>query len=292
MKSPVKSPEKNPETQNPLEEMFGLKGTVAVITGGGGVLGRAIGGGLARAGAAVALTDLVEEKAEEGARAIAAAGGRAIGVKMDAFDASSIAACAERVEHELGAINLLINTAGGNMKGATVSPEMDFFHLPASAMEKVVGLNLFAGAVIPCQVLGERMVRHKKPANIINISSMTAMRPLTNVVGYSAAKAAISNFTQWLAVYMAHNLKAPVRVNAIAPGFFLTEQNRYLLTTDGNPEHLTPRGQTILAHTPMGQFGEPEDLIGAVIWLASPASRFVTGIVLPIDGGFSAFSGV
>ncbi|HEC92772.1 MAG TPA: SDR family oxidoreductase, partial [Candidatus Atribacteria bacterium] len=186
--------------------------------------------------------------------------------------------------------DILLNAAGGNMKEATTSEELKFFDLPLSALEKVVGLNFFGGALLPSQVFGKIMVQNEEGCSIINISSMAAFRPLTKIVGYSAAKAAVSNFTQWLAVHFAQEYNKNVRVNAIAPGFFLTTQNRFLLTNkDGS---LTPRGKSIITHTPMGKFGDPKDLIGACIWLASDASKFVTGTIVPIDGGFSAFSGV
>jgi NAD(P)-dependent dehydrogenase (short-subunit alcohol dehydrogenase family) len=183
-----------------------------------------------------------------------------------------------------------VNAAGGNVKEATVSPEIPFFDLPVGALERVVALNLFAGAVLPAQVLGKMMVKNEGGGSIINISSMNAFRPLTRIAGYSAAKAAVSNFTQWLATHFAMEYNKALRVNAIAPGFFLTNQNRFLLTTETG--ELTARGKSIIAHTPMGRFGDPGDLIGACIWLASDASRFVTGAVIPIDGGFNAYSGV
>ena len=176
------------------------------------------------------------------------------------------------------------------MKGATTSEGLDFFDLPCDGLVKVVGLNLFGGAIFPSQVFGKIMVKNKNGGSIINISSMNAIRPLTRIPGYSAAKAAVSNFTQWLAVHFAREYNEKIRVNAIAPGFFLTAQNRYLLL--GRNRMLTPRGKAIIAHTPMGRFGRPEELTGACIWLACDASRFVTGTIIPIDGGFNAFSGV
>jgi NAD(P)-dependent dehydrogenase (short-subunit alcohol dehydrogenase family) len=210
---------------------------------------------------------------------------------MDAFQRESIEVCCQRVRDDLGRVDILVNGVGGNMKTATTSPEMTFFDLPADAMKKVVDLNLVAGAIVPSQVFGKCMKDNPEGASIINVSSMNAFRPLTRIPGYSAAKAAVSNFTLWLAVHLAQEYNHKLRVNAIAPGFFLTEQNRFLLTDERTGE-LTPRGKTIIAHTPMGEFGKPEDLVGVALWLASDASRFVTGIVVPIDGGFSAFSGV
>ncbi|MFC1601560.1 SDR family oxidoreductase [Candidatus Sumerlaeota bacterium] len=273
-----------------LEALMRLDGKVALITGGGGVLGAAMGKGLGLAGAKVALCDLAADKAADAAAQLAELEIVARGAAMDAFDKESIERALADIEAELGPVDILVNAAGGNVGEATVSPEQTFFDLPGEALSKVVGLNLLAGAVYPSQVIGRRMAERNKPASIINVSSMNAFRPLTRIVGYSAAKAAVSNFTQWLAVYMARELESSVRVNALAPGFFLTEQNRYLLTEEDGS--LTERGQTIIGHTPMGRFGEPDDLIGATVWLASEASAFVTGIVLPLDGGFSAFSGV
>lgn len=279
----------NTDNDRSVPELFNLEGKSALITGGAGGLGFAIAKGLCSAGANVALADINETAASKKAHVLSELGNKAIGLRMDAFDPASIESCLETVTKEFGDIHVLLNAAGGNMKDATISPDVDFFHLPAEALQKVVGLNLFAGAIHPCQIIGRHMASHGSRASIINISSMTAFTPLTRVVGYSAAKAAVSNFTQWLAVYMAMELKSKVRVNAIAPGFLLTQQNRYLLMDE---EKLTPRGETIISHTPMGRFGDPEDLIGVTIWLASDASAFVTGTVLPIDGGFSAFSGV
>ena len=277
-------------TNSDMVKVSRLDGKVALIVGGGGVLGSAIGKGLGLAGAHVALADIDEEKARSTARHLQTLDIKALGLKMDAFDRNNIRACLDRIESEVGLVDVLVNGAGGNISHATISEETDFFNLPGDALEKVVGLNLFAGAILPCQIVGERMASRNEPASIINMSSMNAFRPLTRIVGYSAAKAAVSNFTQWLAVYMARDLKSAVRVNALAPGFFLTEQNRYLLLDEN--ENLTDRGRTIISHTPMGRFGEPDDLIGAAVWLASDSSVFVTGIVLPVDGGFSAFSGV
>lgn len=273
-----------------FEQIFNLKGKTAIITGGGGILGGTIAKGLGFAGAKVILTDIFEDKAKLEAKKLSELGIVTDSCLMDAFSKESITRCTDIVEEKHGKIDILVNTAGGNMKGATVSDETDFFDLSQEALEKVVGLNLFAGAIYPCQVIGKRMAKSKGSASIINISSMSAFKPLTKVVGYSAAKAAVSNFTQWLSVYMAKDLKSNVRVNAIAPGFFLTEQNRYLMTKEGGS--LTDRGELVISNTPMGKFGKPDDLIGAAVWLASDASSFVTGVVLPIDGGYSAFGGV
>ncbi|UCF35902.1 MAG: SDR family oxidoreductase, partial [Acidobacteriota bacterium] len=194
-----------------------------------------------------------------------------------------------RVIEAFGQIDILVNGAGGNSPKATTSPERSFFDLPADALEFVFDLNIL-GTIIPSQVVARHMAE-RNSGIILNISSMNAFTPLTRIPAYSAAKAGVSNFTQWLAVHMAQEYSTKIRVNAIAPGFFLTDQNRFLLT-DKETGEWTARGQAILDHTPLGRFGKPEDLIGAVHWLLSPASEFVTGVVLPIDGGFQAFSGV
>ena len=269
-------------------KMFSLKGKTAVITGGAGILGFAIAQGLGKAGAKIALCDIVN--AEKVAQELKSEGIEAKGYYLDVMDIKKIKICRDEIMKDFGKVDILLNAAGGNTKEATTSEELKYFDLPLSALEKVVGLNLFGGALLPSQVFGKIMVENKEGGSIINISSMSAFCPLTKVPGYSAAKAAVSNFTQWLAVHFAQEYNKNLRVNAIAPGFFLTTQNRFLLTNkDGS---LTPRGETIIAHTPMDKFGDPGDLIGACVWLASDASKFVTGIIVPIDGGFSAFSGV
>jgi NAD(P)-dependent dehydrogenase (short-subunit alcohol dehydrogenase family) len=268
--------------------MFSLEGKKAVITGGAGILGSAIARGLGKAGAEVAICDIVNtnkvvnELREEEIKAK--------GYYINVMDIEKIKVCCDEVIRDFERIDILLNAAGGNIKEATTSKELSFFDLPLSALEKVVGLNLFGGAILPCQVFGKHMVKNKEGGSIINISSMNAFRPLTRIPGYSAAKAAVSNFTQWLSTHFAQEYNKKLRVNAIAPGFLLTRQNRYLLLDEKGA--LTPRAKSIISHTPMGEFGKPEDLIGACIWFASDASRFVTGVVVPIDGGFNAFSGV
>jgi len=207
----------------------------------------------------------------------------------DVLDADSLRRAADTVLGRFGRIDGLVNAAGGNRPEATTGPDRSFFDLPPDALEWVLDLNLL-GTILPCQIFGRRMAEQGEGV-VLNISSMNAMRPLTRIPAYSAAKAAVSNFTQWLAAHMAQQYSPRIRVNAIAPGFFLTRQNRFLLT-DEQTGDLTPRGRSILAHTPMGRFGEPEDLFGAVLWLLSPASAFVTGVVVPVDGGFAAYSGV
>ncbi len=274
-----------------VADMFDLSGKVAVVTGGGGVLGGAIAEGLGAAGAAVAVADMLPDNANAVAQRINDAGGQSKGFFLDVFDRPSIEACRDAVIEGHGKIDILLNAVGGNMAGATTNPDQSFFDLPPDVLQKVVDLNLVGGTVVPSQIFVKAMLDNPDGGSIINVSSMNAFRPLTRIPGYSAAKAAVSNFTQWLSVHLAQEYSTKLRVNAIAPGFFLTEQNRFLLT-DKETGEATPRGKTIIAHTPMGRYGAPEDLLGAVVWLASDASKFVSGIVVPIDGGFSAFSGV
>lgn len=272
-----------------LQDLFGLEGKVVAVTGGGGVLCGALSRALGGLGAKVAVLDLFVDAAESVASEIVGAGGEAIAVKCDVLDRTSVERAAQTIVGRFGQVDILINGAGGNKKEATTTPELSFFDLPAEAVQWVFNLN-FVGSLLPSQVFGKLMAE-KGEGTILNISSMNAFRPLTRIPAYSAAKAAVSNFTQWLAVHMAQEYSPRIRVNAIAPGFFLTEQNRFLLT-DRETGDLTPRGETILAHTPMDRFGAPDELVGATVWLLSPASAFVTGIVVPIDGGFSAFGGV
>ena len=271
--------------------LFSLKGKVAVLTGGGGVLASAIAEGLADVGARLAICDVAEEKARRVADSLRDRGAEARAYCTDVLLKESLESTCTEICETFGRVDILVNAAGGNASEATTGPDRSFFDLPLDALERVVALNLFGGAILPAQVFGRRMVANEEGGSILNISSMNAFRPLTRIPGYSAAKAAVSNFTQWFAVHIAQEYCTKVRVNALAPGFFLTEQNRYLLT-DKDSGEVTERGRSILAHTPMGAFGRPEDLVGTAIWLASPASGFVTGIVVPVDGGFSAFSGV
>lgn len=264
-------------------------GSVAVVTGGGGVLCRTMCLALAHLGVKVAVLDLSADAAQSVAGQIEASGGEAMAIAADVLDRGSLEAACQNVLARYTRVDILINGAGGNKKQATTSPEQSFFDLPPEAVRWVFDLNCL-GTIVPCQVFGKQMVEQAEGV-ILNISSMNAFRPLTRVPAYSAAKAAVSNFTQWLAVHMAQEYSPHIRVNAIAPGFFLTEQNRALLTNVATGE-LTPRGQAILTHTPMKRFGSPVDLVGTVLWLISPASSFVTGVVVPVDGGFAAYSGV
>ncbi|MEE9599772.1 MAG: SDR family oxidoreductase [Anaerolineales bacterium] len=275
--------------QNYLSKLFQLQDKVAVLTGGGGVLCSTMSKALAQTGVNVVVLDLVMELAQNVVDEIKSNDGNAFAVQCDVLDKASIEKAAESILDKFGRVDILINGAGGNKKEATTSPDLSFFDLPSEAIQWVFNLNL-QGTLLPSQVFGQNMVEQGEGV-ILNISSMSAFQPLTCIPAYSGAKAAVSNFTQWLAVHMAQEYSPEIRVNALAPGFFLTEQNRFLLTIADSGD-LTSRGQTIIDHTPQRRFGDPEDLLGAMFWLLSPASQFVTGIVVPVDGGFSAFSGV
>jgi NAD(P)-dependent dehydrogenase (short-subunit alcohol dehydrogenase family) len=265
-----------------------LEGRTVVLTGGGGVLCTAIAGGLASAGAAVVLYDQDKEKAAGAVERIERDGGSGMALRGSVLDREDLERAAEAVMEKYGRLDVLINGAGGNQPEATTSADRPFFSLSEESVRFVFDLN-FLGTLLPCQVFG-RIMADRGEGVILNIASMNALRPLTRIPAYSAAKAAVVNFTQWLAVHMSQNVSPRIRVNAIAPGFFLTEQNRFLLEREDG--ELTERGRQILDHTPMTRFGDPADLLGAVLWLLSPASGFVHGIVVPIDGGFSAYSGV
>lgn len=271
-----------------MSDLFALQGKTAVVTGGTGVLGGALARGLAAAGAAVGILGRRAGKAEQVAQAIAAQGGRAFALPADVLDRNALLAARDAALARGGSLDILVNAAGGNVPAATVYGDVNFFDLRREAFDEVVGLNL-TGTLLPTQVFGQAMAAQRQGA-VINISSMAAQQPLTRVMGYAAAKAAVDNFTRWLSVEFARAYAPGLRVNAIAPGFFIGEQNRaLLLNADGS---LTARGQQIVDHTPMGRFGEPDELVGAAVWLASDASRFVTGTVIPVDGGFAAYAGV
>jgi NAD(P)-dependent dehydrogenase (short-subunit alcohol dehydrogenase family) len=275
-------------TLTELLKLYDFTGRSIVITGGTGVLCSEMARALIGCGANVAILARQREKAEALIEELEGPG-TAIAVTGDVLDQAALESAMREVIDQFGRVDCLINGAGGNNPQATTRPDLTFFNLPEEALRYVFDLNML-GTILPCQVFGRQMAEQGDGV-ILNVSSMSALRPLTRVIGYSAAKAGINNFTQWLAVHLAQQYSPRIRVNAIAPGFFLSEQNRKLLM-DPHTQQLTDRGKSIIAHTPMGRFGEPEDLIGAVLWLLSPASAFVTGIVLPVDGGFSAFSGV
>ena len=272
---------------------------VVVLTGAGGVLCSTLAKALADQGHKIAVLDLKAESAQQVAEDINASGGTAIGVVANVLEKNSLESAKKEINDQLGACDILINGAGGNHPlGTTSNPYLEekdlastkegfktFFDLDTSGIQFTFNLN-FIGTLLPTQVFARDMVG-RTGCSILNISSMNAFTPLTKIPAYSGAKAAVSNFTQWLAV---HFSKVGIRVNALAPGFFLTDQNRALLTqSDGS---LTPRGNQIIDQTPMGKFGKPEDLIGTTLWLCGEGASFVTGVVVPVDGGFSAYSGV
>ena len=271
-----------------LNSLFSLEKKVAVVTGGTGVLGSSMVKALAKAGAKVAIVGRRKDVPDDLAKEIKKSGGEAIGVSADVLNAEQLNTAKKTILDQFGTINILVNGAGGNMPGATIPTDKTFLDLKIEDFQKVVELNL-TGSVLPSQILAEPIMSAKRGC-IINISSMAAYLPITRVVGYSVAKAAISNFTQWMAIEMAKKFGEGIRVNAIAPGFFLTEQNRTLLTTpDGG---LTDRGKSVIAHTPYGRFGEPDELASTLIWLCSDGAKFVSGVVVAVDGGFSSYAGV
>ena len=265
-----------------------MKGKVAAITGGSGTLGKAFAKGLAEKGAKVFILNRNAEKANQAIDELKKIGLEIFAVQCNVLDEVSVENAVEKIIQQTDKIDILVNCAGGNMKGATVMPEQSIFDISVDQFRKVSDLNLL-GTVIPSIAFAKPMVKQGKGC-IINISSMAAQLPLTRVVGYSASKAAIDNFTRWLMVELANKYGEGIRVNAIAPGFFIADQNRsLLLQEDGS---LTARGETIVGQTPMKRFGEPEELISTLLWLCDDKSSFVNGIVVPVDGGFSAFSGV
>lgn len=273
---------------NYLSSLFNIENKIAVFTGGGGVLAGEMAKGFLKAGAKVVLLDIREENFKRKISEIGWKGDEITGFQCDVLDEENIKRAHERILGKFGRIDVLVNAAGGNKADATIRIGQTVFDLDLGELKKVTDLNL-SGTVLPTLIFGKTMA-DQKSGSIINISSMASTRVISRVVGYSAAKAAIENFTKWMAVEMAQKFGSGIRVNAIAPGFLLTKQNKDLLT---NPDgSLTDRGKQIIAMTPFGRFGEPEELVGTVIWLASDASKFVTGTIVPIDGGFSVYSGV
>jgi NAD(P)-dependent dehydrogenase (short-subunit alcohol dehydrogenase family) len=273
-----------------LRALYDFAGRTAVMTGGTGVLGAEMARALAACNANVVLLARNVARAEETIATFPKTGkGRHLAIKADVLDRPALEEAAKLVQRERGSIDILVNGAGGNDPKATTNPDQRFFDLPLEALQTVTNLNLL-GTILPAQVFARPMAERKQGV-ILNVSSVNAARPLTRIAAYSASKAAISNFTQWLAIHLAQEYSPNIRVNAIMPGFFLTEQNRFLLT-DKQTGELTARGKKIMEHTPMARFGTPDDLTGAMLWLLSPASRFVTGTVVPVDGGFTAYSGV
>ena len=271
-----------------VKQLFSVENKNVVITGGTGVLGSVMAKGMAEAGAQVIILGRRVDAGDKVVKEIQQAGGKATFFQADVLNKEELQSVKDKILTAFKTIDILINGAGGNMPGATIPPDKTFFDLDSKAFQQVVDLNLL-GTVLPSQIFGEVMAKNKKGI-IINISSMAAFRPITRVVGYSVAKAAIDNFTQWLAVELAKKVGQGIRVNAIAPGFFITEQNRALLT---NPDGtLTARGNSVINQTPFARFGEADELVGTLLWLCSDASKFVTGVVVPVDGGFNAFCGV
>lgn len=271
-----------------LRTLFSLEGQVAVVTGGSGVLGGAMARGLAGAGARVGILGRRPEKIDEVVAAITTTGGEALSLPADVLDPSQLAGAKDTVLGRWGRVEILVNAAGGNVPGATLAPGRSVFDLPLDAVREVVDLNLL-GTLLPSQVFGAAMADVGRGC-IVNVSSMTAARAISRVVGYAVAKAAIENLTRWLAAELARTYGEGLRVNAIAPGFFIGEQNRALLTDERGG--LTERGHTIVTHTPAGRFGTPDELVATLIWLCGPGAAFVNGVVVPVDGGFGAFSGV
>jgi NAD(P)-dependent dehydrogenase (short-subunit alcohol dehydrogenase family) len=272
-----------------LMAMYDFTGKTFAVTGGAGALGSDVVVALAGCGANVMILDLrlggvpaIKERCGEHASQVDAC-------EVDVMNRDSLTAAGAAINNRFGPLYGLVNAAGGNSPKATVSPTMSFFDIPEEGMRFVLDLNLL-GTIMPCQMLAKQMA-DKGEGVILNYSSMNALRPLTNIAAYSASKAGITNFTAWLAVHMAQNYSGKIRVNAIAPGFFIGEQNRFLMV-DKASGGWTERGKRVIEHTPMGRFGIPEDLLGCVLWLLSPASSFVTGITVPVDGGFSAYAGV
>ena len=275
-------------TTSILESLFSLKDKVVVLTGGGGFIAGVMARAIAQCGAKVAILDISCDAAQKVCSDIVANGNTAIALKADVLDKSSLQEACGIVLAQFGRVDCLINGAGGNKKEATTSDELSFFNIPIEANRWVFDLN-FVGTLLPCQVFGKEIAK-RQTGSIVNITSISGFRPLTRAAAYAAAKAAVINFTRWLSVHLAQNNSKDIRVNAIAPGFCATEQNRYLLfDKDGR---LTERGRTILKSVPQNRFGEPNEIVGAAIWLLGDSASFATGSVITIDGGFDAFSGV
>jgi NAD(P)-dependent dehydrogenase (short-subunit alcohol dehydrogenase family) len=267
---------------------FDLQDKVAVITGGAGVLGGTMADSLAQAGVKVAILGRTAEKVNRKVDELKEAGGQALALVANVLNQEELEAAREKVKAEWGGLHILINAAGGNVPEATIGPDMHPFDLPIEAFDRVNALNL-QGTVLPTLVFGPLMADSGN-SSIINISSMASFQAITRVVAYSTGKSGIDAFTRWMAVELARRHGQQIRVNAVAPGFFIADQNRKLLLNDDGS--LTQRGKTIIDNTPMGRFGEAQELSGIIHWLSSDASSFVTGTVIPVDGGFSAFSGV
>ena len=274
--------------QGMLERLFSIENKVVVVTGGGGAIAGALAQSAARCGAKIAVLDLDEQKADEVASQIIAHNGQAMALPCDVLNREFLSECCDQIVDRFGRIDGLINGAGGNQKEATTSDDNSFFDIPAAAHKFVFELN-FLGTFLPCQIFGQEIARQKS-GSIINIASIAGLQPLRRAAAYAGAKAAVINFTKWLAVHMCQEYSTKIRVNAIAPGFCATDQNRYLLFTEN--QQLTERSEMILTQVPQNRFGKPEELSSAAIWLLSDSASFVTGSTITIDGGFDAFSGV
>ena len=271
-----------------VKTLFNIENKVAVLTGGGGILAGGMAKGFLQAGAKVVLLDINEENLKKRIASLSKYGKEIVGLKCNVLEEESLNGVHQEIVKKFKRIDVLVNAAGGNVPDATIGENQSIFDLKMDKIKKVMDLNL-NGTILPTLVFGKTMAEQKS-GTVINISSMAVSRAITRVVGYSAAKAAVDNFTRWMAVEMAQKFGDGIRVNAIAPGFLITDQNRSLLTTEDGS--LTKRGKTVIQLTPFKRFGEPEELIGTILWLASDAAKFVTGVVVPVDGGFSAFSGV
>ena len=271
-----------------LKSLFNVENKVAVITGGSGVLGSEMASGLLKAGAKVVLIGTNEQKLNKKVEILSQIGNPVIGLKCNVLDETDIHKTKTEILNRFNKIDILINAAGGHVPGAIIGTDQTIFDLKIEEFKKVTDLNL-NGTILPTLIFGKVMA-DQQYGSIINISSMATQRAISRAVGYSAAKAAVENFTRWMAVELAQKFGSGIRVNAIAPGFFITEQNRNILTDkEGN---LSERGKTIISLTPFKRFGEPSELVGTILWLASDASKFITGAIIPIDGGFSSNSGV
>lgn len=271
-----------------LEKMFSLQGKTVVLTGGGGILLGEMAIAVAQCGANAVILDISKDSADKVAETIKDKNTKAISIQCDVLDKNNLQECCQKILDKYGKIDCLVNGAGGNRVEATTSENLSFFDIPIEARKDVMELN-FIGTMLPCQVFGKEIAKQKH-GSIVNIASISGFRPLTRASAYAAGKAAVINFTKWLAVYICQHYSPQIRVNAIAPGFFATDQNRYLLYDDTG--QLTQRGRTILEKVPQSRFGIPSELTGVLVWLLSESASFCTGTVITVDGGFDAFSGV
>ena len=270
-------------------QLFDIKNKVVVVTGASGFIGSEISCSLAEVGCKVTLLFNNNSPSEEIITRLSKSNSDFEIFKCDVTNDEDIISCKDKILNKFGTIDALINCAGGNHPDATTGSENSFFNIPADAFEWVIKLNLM-GSIRPCQIFGKEFAKNKK-GNILNISSMAAIRPLTKIPAYSSSKAAINSFTKWLSVHMAKEYSKDIRVNAIAPGFFLSKQNKFLLINEKTGKY-TERGNSIIENTPMKKFGNPKELVSTVIWLLSDHSNFITGVIVPVDGGFDAFGGV